>query len=310
MSSVPATMSARPAPERAVSFSPNTRREAHGHEDAQLVYGHHDAGQAVLERLVVAEPRGARGQAGEADEEKLAAGNGADRACLARHVDHDPGHDQHHDGPDGRAQVGLHALDTHLAQNGRQAGKHRGEHGKHQPGASCGRGARRSRVCRRGRLALDHHQRAGEDERHGDDACPAQGLAQQQEGKEHGEDGAGLVDGHDLVDVSKLERLEVAQPRGTRSQAGEAQERPVHRRNRANLPRRARHRDHDPGKRQDNDGPDGGGNRRVGLADAALGQDGRDSRKERRPARKRNPHGKASEPKIAPRAAIQHSPRA
>ena len=75
------------------------------------------------------------------------------------------------------------------------------------------------------------------------------------------------------------------------------EERPGHGFDRADLPRRAHHRDHDPGKRQDNDGPDGSGNRRVGLTDAALGQDGRDSRKERRPARKRNPHVKASEPK-------------
>ena len=49
------------------------------------------------------------------------------------------------------------------------------------------------------------------------------GSPSRKKGQQDGEHGAGFVDGHHLVDVTQLEGLEVAQPGGSGSQAGQHQ---------------------------------------------------------------------------------------
>ena len=59
---------------------------------AQLVYGHHDAGRAVLEGAVIAEPRCAGGEPGEDEEEPAAAAYVFYALLLAGDEHHQPGH--------------------------------------------------------------------------------------------------------------------------------------------------------------------------------------------------------------------------
>lgn len=56
-----------------------------------------------------------------------------DQALFFLHKYNHPGHDQHEDGSDCRAQGGIDPLHAHLSQYRRQAGKHRGQKSIDEP---------------------------------------------------------------------------------------------------------------------------------------------------------------------------------
>ena len=70
--------------------------EGDRHQDAQLVDGDNDAGKAVLQRAVIAQPGRAGGDAGQTDKAELVFGDLSDLPRLAGNKDHHPGHQQHH----------------------------------------------------------------------------------------------------------------------------------------------------------------------------------------------------------------------
>ena len=92
--------------------------EGERHQDAQLVDGDNDAGKAVLQRAVIAQLGRAGGDAGQTDKAELVFGDLSDLPRLAGNKDHHPGHQQHHSGADGGAEVGLDAGDADFAQDG------------------------------------------------------------------------------------------------------------------------------------------------------------------------------------------------
>lgn len=72
-----------------------------GEDDTEFVNGHHLGHIAQLDGLVVAEPGGAGGKAGEHQEQPGLAGDVFDFPLGAHHEHHAPGHQEHHGGTDG-----------------------------------------------------------------------------------------------------------------------------------------------------------------------------------------------------------------
>lgn len=120
------------------------------------------------------------------------------------------------------------------------------------------------------------------------------GSPSRKKAKQDGEHGAGFVDGHHLVDVTQLEGLEVAQPGGSGSQAGQQQKEERCGADVPDLPLGAHDKHHGPRKNQHHKGADGGGHGGVGLPDAALGQNGRHTGEKRGSSREENPHTHSS----------------
>ena len=256
--------------------------KAHGHQDAQLVDGHHHAGGPVPQRPVIAQPGGPGGQAGQADKAQLSPGHGPKRRALSREEHHRPGHDQHHAGADRRGQVGVHTRDAQLPQDGGKAGEDGGAQGEGQPQPG---GAAPSPA-----LFL-YHQPGPHPHAEGAHGLPgADRLPQEDDGQENRQHGAALVHRRYLVDVPQLQGLEIAQPGGPGGQAREdqIQQRPPPYGPQAGLG--AGEEDHPPGKGQHDDGSDSGGHGGIRPADAALCQDGRESREQRGAKREEHPH--------------------
>ena len=154
-----------------------------GDQNAQLIDGHDHAGKPVLQRLVVAQPRTARCKAGQADEAELLLRDLLQRVLLALDEHNEPRHHEHDARADGRAEVGLHALDADLAEDGGQAGEHGGEDGIDQPALSFG-------LVSGDRFFLDHQERADGDEHDGRALEPGDALAQEEERQHDRQDGA------------------------------------------------------------------------------------------------------------------------
>lgn len=76
-------------------------RKADGHQNAQLVNGHHHAGEPILQGLIAAQPGAAGGQARENEKDQLLFGNGAQGVLLPLDEYNQPRHNQHHAGADG-----------------------------------------------------------------------------------------------------------------------------------------------------------------------------------------------------------------
>ena len=101
----------------------NKGGEEDGDQDAQLVDGDNHAGGAVLERPVVAEPRGTGCSPGGEDEAELPTRHSTDLLEFSGDGDHHPGHDQDHPGADRGTEAGLHPRDAGLSED-------RGERGE------------------------------------------------------------------------------------------------------------------------------------------------------------------------------------
>lgn len=243
-------------------------REDHREQYAQLVHRHDYRRRAVLERLVEAEPGGAGSQTGEHQERAVPP---ADRAYLplrALHEHDGPGHDQDDDGAYRRAEVGLDALYADLPEDRRQRREHRGEHRVDEPGAA-------ATTVGGHVLPLDHHHGAHEHQHHPGAGQRGEGLSEEHERQEHGEDGAALVNRRDLVHVAQLDRPEVAEPGRARRQPGkdqEGQRLPV---DVADGVPGAGHQHHQPRHDQDHDRAYGRGQVRVDVAYADLREYGR-----------------------------------
>ena len=143
--------------------------------------------------------------------------------------------------------------------------------------------------------AFDHqkgaHQygcRAGELERQG------VRLAKERHGQEDREDGARLVDGDDLVDVTHRERLEVADPACACGDAREREEDPRRGVDGAKGSRLPCHRCHEPREGEHHDGSDCRRHVGVGTFDAELGEDCGHACEERRACRCQKPHERSS----------------
>ena len=195
------------------------RRKADRNQNAQLVDRHHDAGQAVLQRLIIAEPGGSGGQARQADKAELPFRNLLQGVLLALDPNDQPCHNQHDTGTDGRAEIGFHAVDADFSEYGGQAGEHGREHRVKQPAFLLllvpGIG-----------LLLHHQEGAGSDQHHGHPREPADGLPEENQRQQDGKDGRGLIDRYDLVDIAELQCTEIAEPGGSGGQAGENQKHP------------------------------------------------------------------------------------
>ena len=260
-------------------------RECHCDDDRELVDRHDDRDDAGLDCIVVAEPGGAGRKAGGADEAELALLDVAHFAELSLHGNDDPCHDQYIAGADGCGEVRLDAFDADLRKNGCEGCKDSRSHGVPDPGIAFD-----SVVLL---LALDHeegaYQNAGRAyELHGEGI----GLAEEDDSKKDGKDSRALVDRHDLVDITHGKRFEVADPGGTCRHSRKCKE--EHRVGRDGSDRRdgADERCHEPGKEKHDDRAHGGGDVRVRMADAALGEDGSDAGKECRCAGCKDPHGR------------------
>ena len=257
-----------------------------GDQNAQLIDGHDHAGKPVLQRLVVAQPRAACRKAGQADEAELLLRDLLQRVLLALDEHNEPRHHEHDARADGRAEVGLHALNANLAENGRQAGEHGGENGIDQPALSFGLV---SGDC----FFLDHQERADGDEHDGRALEPGDALAQEEERQRDRQDGARFIDGNDLVHVAELQRAEIAQPRRAGREAREDQKDPRLRAQAGDGRRGADDGHHQPRKQQDHDRPDGRGRVGIRLPNAAFCQNGCQPGKKRRTKCKQDPHDNA-----------------
>src|SRR5450830_1139813 len=101
-------------------------REGDGYQDAQLINGHNNAGQAVFERTVIEKPGSSCGKPRKDDKEPTALINCLDTLLLAGNADHHPGHDQDNYSSQGSTEVGFDPANTDLAKDGCEGGKNCG----------------------------------------------------------------------------------------------------------------------------------------------------------------------------------------
>ena len=219
-----------------------------------------------MQGLVVAQPAAAGGKTREANEKQLVFGDCLKRSLLAGDKHHDPRHKKHHTGADSRPQIGLHAGDADFAQNSRQAGKHRRAQRIPQPRSALGLAA--------ALLFLNHQKCADGDEHHTDALGQTDPLLQKNGRQQDGQHRAGLINGHHLVHVTQLQRLEVAQPACAGGKAGQHQKQERPSADGRDRLLRADDKHHQPGENQHHNGADGGSHSRVRFLDAALGQNG------------------------------------
>ena len=179
-----------------------------GHQDAEFINGNHHAGRTELERAVVTQPGGAGGKAGKDQENPAFAADLPKLPLPAGHEDHHPGHAKHHNGADGGAEVRVDVFHARLAQNGGEAGEHCAGKRIEHPAAPCLAGLHAG-------LFLDHQPGAQTDQNDAGCLERADGLVKKDKGQKHGEQGAGFIDGSDLVHIAQLKGAEIAQPGGT-----------------------------------------------------------------------------------------------
>ena len=108
-------------------------RQYHREHCATLVDRSDLVDVADLYRPEVAEPRSARGQAREDQEQQGVPGYVADAVPGSGYEDHRPGHDENDYGADRRSQVGVGASDPYLGEYGRQRRENRGQEGEDDP---------------------------------------------------------------------------------------------------------------------------------------------------------------------------------
>ena len=73
-------------------------------------------------------------------------------------------------------------------------------------------------------LFLDHQKCTDGDQHNADALCNADGLAEKDEREKHGQNRTRLIDRHDLVDVSDLQGMKIAEPGRTGREARQNQE--------------------------------------------------------------------------------------
>ena len=88
---------------------------------------------AELERAVVKQPRRARRQPRQDDEQPAFFADGRHAALRAGDEHHSPGHKQHYDRAQRRRQMRIDVLDADFGQNRRQRGEQRGQQRIHAP---------------------------------------------------------------------------------------------------------------------------------------------------------------------------------
>ena len=180
-----------------------------------------------------------------------------------------------------RTNLDLLAFD-HLGQNRLKAGEDGGAEGVEEPGAGFG--------LARGPPDRDHEPGARGDDHDAQRLEPVERLMKEDHRQEHGQNGAGLVDGRDLADVAQLERPEVTQPRRAGGQARKTEKR---QRAGADLTKGVlgpHHKYHEPGKGQHHNGAQGRCHIGVRVPDADLGQNGGGAREQGGAEGKNNPH--------------------
>ena len=94
---------------------------------------HHLAGLSQLQCPVVAQPRRARGQAGQDQKQPAFPADLGNAALRVGQEHHAPGHDHHHQCANGRRQIGIDPVDADFRQDRGQRGKYRGKHRIHSP---------------------------------------------------------------------------------------------------------------------------------------------------------------------------------
>ena len=121
-------------------------------------------------------------------------------------------------------------------------------------------------------LFLDHQENAGGQQR-GTDELDGQmcGLGEADDGEQNRQDGAGLVDGDDLVHVTKGECLKIAQPGRTGRQSGQHQKQQRAGRDGRERGQGTDDQNHNPRENQNNQRADGGCDIGIGMFDAAFG---------------------------------------
>jgi len=128
-------------------------------------------------------------------------------------------------------------------------------------------------------LGVGQDYRAGEDQGATYVVVPGHVFVEEDGGEDDGDDHAELVDRRDLGSFAELQRAEIAKPGKSGGKAGEDQEDPCAAADGGERLRLGE--EHDgPGKDQDDDGADGGGEIGVHVFDADFGEDGGESGEE------------------------------
>ena len=102
-------------------------------DHAELVNGDHLGHLSDLDGLVIAQPGGAGGQAGQDQEQPAFLTDGGDAALGVGQKHHAPGHEEDNAGSDGGGQVGIDAFNAHLGQNRGQRREHSGQQCQNEP---------------------------------------------------------------------------------------------------------------------------------------------------------------------------------
>ena len=103
---MPPVSKARPAASRFPSGSWRKQTEkSDGDEYAELVNGDHDAGGAILQSVIIAEPRQSGGETGEEKKKPVGAVQGPDSVLFARCQDNPPCQQKDHAGADGGCEI-------------------------------------------------------------------------------------------------------------------------------------------------------------------------------------------------------------
>ena len=130
-------------------------------------------------------------------------------------------------------------------------------------------------------IGVEHQQCPGRDEHNPERPKEAHPLPQEDEGEQHRQHRAQLIDRHHFADAAELERLEVAQPGSPGRQPREHQQTGAADIEVSQLGLRADDEHHAPGARQHHNGAQRRRHGRVRGADSLLGQDGGDAGKKR-----------------------------
>lgn len=102
-------------------------------DHAELIDRHDLRRLPDLQRAVIAQPRRPRRQTREDQKQPALPADVRKSALRVGHEHHTPRHRQHDHRADGSREVGVHALDAHLGQNGRQRREHGREQSKYEP---------------------------------------------------------------------------------------------------------------------------------------------------------------------------------
>ena len=219
-----------------------------------------------MQSFVVAQPAAAGSKTGHADEAQLVFGNELQFSLFSSDKHHHPRHDQHYRCANGRPQIGFHPGDPYLAQDSRQAGKHCRAQRIPQPCGALG--------CSAALLFFNHKEGTDGDQYYAYTPGQADTLAQKDSRHQNSQHRDGFVDRHNFVHITKLERLEIAQPACAGGKAGQHQKQKRLPRDLGDRSLRSHHKHHQPREQQHYNGTNGSSYGRVRFLDAALGKNG------------------------------------